>query len=172
MQHERTPHERCLLRWHRRDCSPCHDFRRQSNCLKVSSRNLSIGSSVSADSVDRAAAANPPASFKRQELVQSREEPTDLPQHWTTCWISKRRWPLTTQMSQRAVSLRTPRLKRFWQKPRTPRASTSSALMELNLAVPRLQGGVLRSATTSPQTSQRVQGPTCRLSSTGISPIC
>ena len=56
MQHERTSHERCLLRWHRRDCSPCNDFRRQSNCLKVSSRNLSIGSSVSADSVDRAAA--------------------------------------------------------------------------------------------------------------------
>ena len=59
MQHERTPHERCLLRWHRRDCSPCHDFRRQSNCLKVSSRKLSIGSSVSADSVDRATAARP-----------------------------------------------------------------------------------------------------------------
>ena len=163
MQHEGTPHERCLLRWHRRDCSPCHDFRRQSNCLKVSSRNLSIGSSVSADSVDRAAAANPPASFKRQELVQSREEPTDLPQHWTTCWISKRRWPLTTQMSQRADSLRTPRSRRFLQRPRTRRASTSSALMELNLAVPRLQGGVLRSATTSPQTSQRVLGPACPL---------
>ena len=59
MQHERTPHERCLLRWHRRDCSPCHGFRRQSNGLKVASRKLSIGSSVSADSVDRATAARP-----------------------------------------------------------------------------------------------------------------
>jgi hypothetical protein len=44
--------------------------------------------------------------------------------------------------------------------------------MELNLAVPRLQGGVLRSATMSPQTSQRVQGPICPLSSTEISPTC
>ena len=35
--------------------------------------------------------------------------------------------------------------------------------MELNLAVARLQGGVLRSATTSPQTSQRVLGSTSRL---------
>ena len=31
--HERTPHERCVLQWHRRDCSPCHDFRCQSNGL-------------------------------------------------------------------------------------------------------------------------------------------
>ena len=55
--HERTPHECCLLRWHRRDCSPCHGFRRQSNGLKAASRKLIIGSSVSADSVDRATAA-------------------------------------------------------------------------------------------------------------------
>ena len=59
MMHERTPHECCLLRWHRRDCSPCHGFSRQSNGLKVASRKLSIGSSVSADSVDRATAATP-----------------------------------------------------------------------------------------------------------------
>ena len=62
------------------------------------------------------------------------------------------------------ASLRPPKSSPFLPKPRTRRASTSSALMELNLAVPRLQGGVLRSATTSPQTSQRFQGPTCRLS--------
>ena len=46
---------------------------------------------------------------------------------------------------------------------KAPRANTSSALMELNLAVAKLQGGVLRSATTFPQTSQRAQGPVCLL---------
>ena len=59
MQHERTPHERCLFQWHCRDCSPCHGLRCQSDCLKVASRKLSIGSSVSADSVGRATAATP-----------------------------------------------------------------------------------------------------------------
>ena len=34
-----------------------------------------------------AAAANPPASCKRQELVRLREEPTVWPQPWTICWI-------------------------------------------------------------------------------------
>ena len=34
-----------------------------------------------------AAATNPPAFSKRQELVRLREELTDLPQHLTTCWI-------------------------------------------------------------------------------------
>jgi hypothetical protein len=59
---------------------------------------------------------------------------------------------------------------RFVEYLGTGRTSAVSALMELNLATPQLQGGVLRSAITSPQTSQRVQGPTCPLSSTEMSP--
>ena len=57
-------------------------------------------------------------------------------------------------------------------KPRIRKASTSSAHMELNLAVARLQGGVLRSQTTSPQISRRAQGPTCPLSFTGTLQTC
>ena len=60
----------------------------------------------------------------------------------------------------------------FLPKPRIRKASTSSALMELNLAVARLQGGVLRSATTSPQTPRRVLGPTSRLLFMGTLQTC
>ena len=88
-----------------------------------------------------------------------------------TSLTSRRKLPSTTLMLPHAAFLRTPKSRLFLQSSRTQIANNCSALTELNLAVHRLQGGVLRSATTSPQTSRRVQGPTCRLSSTGISPI-
>jgi len=95
-----------------------------------------------------------------------------LPPTLDNLWTSRKRSPSITLMSPPAGSSRTRKSSRFLESSRTVKASTSSALMELNLAVPRLQGGVLRSATMSPQTSQRVQGPTCPLSSTEISPTC
>ena len=62
--------------------------------------------------------------------------------------------------------------RRFLVSSGATRSSTVSAFMELNLAVPRLQGGVLRSAIRSPQTSERSYGPTCPLSSSDVSPTC
>ena len=46
------------------------------------------------------------------------------------------------------------------------------SLLKLNLAVARLLSGVLSSGTTSPQTFQRVLGPTSRLLFTGTLQTC
>ena len=81
-----------------------------------------------------------------------------------------KRSPFKTLFALPVGSSRKRRPSRFLECLGTGRTSAVSALMELNLATPQLQGGVLRSAITSPQTSQRVQGPTCPLSSTEMSP--
>ena len=81
-----------------------------------------------------------------------------------------KRLPFKTLFAPPVGSSRKRRPSRFLECLGTGRTSAVSALMELNLAAPKLQGGVLRSAITSPQTSQRVQGPTCPLSSTEMSP--
>ena len=62
--------------------------------------------------------------------------------------------------------------RRFLVSSGATRTSTVSAFMELNLAVPTLQGGVLRSAISSLQTSERSHGPTFPLSYSDVSPTC
>ena len=76
------------------------------------------------------------------------------------------RSPFKTPFALPVGPSRKRRPSRFLECLGTRRSSAVSALLELNLATPQLQGGVLRSAITAPQTSQRVQGPTCPLSST------
>ena len=91
---------------------------------------------------------------------------------WVSWLISTKRSPFKTLFALPVGSSRRRRPSRFLISSAAGQFSAVSALMELNLAAPRLQGGVLRSAITSPQTSQRVQGPTCPLSCTDISPTC
>ena len=114
---------------------------------------------------------NRSASSIRQGFEAWPAEPMVPHQRWNNCRISIKRSSSITLMSPPAGSSRARRSGRFLESSRTLKASTSSVLMEV-LAVPKLQGGVLRSATMSPQTSQRVQGPTSSLSSTEISPTC
>ena len=115
---------------------------------------------------------NRSASSIRQGFEAWPTEPMVPRQNRNICWISIKRLSSIMLMSPPAGSSRARRSGRSLESSRTVKASTSSALMEVNLAVPKLQGGVLRSATMSPQTSQRVQGPTSSLSSTEISPTC
>ena len=98
----------------------------------------------------------------------------ELLRHWLRSWRHKRISPKarSSLRSQERVRLRQRRRCQLWvphERQGGVRSCQSQGLaepvplqplMEVNLAVARLQGGVLRSATTSPQTSQRVLSPT------------
>ena len=172
MKHERTPHERCLLRWHRRDCSPCHDFRRQSNCLKVSSRKLSIGSSVSADSVDRAIAARPGGILNTSGIGSVAGGTNGLAPTLDHLLDLKKEVAVDNADVATCGFLTNAKVESVLAKAKDSQNQYLLSPYGTELGRSQIAGRRFRSATTSPQTSRRALGPTSQLLFTGTLLTC